>query len=412
MRSGRKGWPGRCVAAVRRRLVSTRLRTRLVLSHLGVLVVAVVAMTVAAWCRTPNEFERAIRGRDGSHAESVSRNVVDAFGDSMLVTLVVGLVVAVLFAGALSQVLLTPLDRVRSAVRHLAAGRYGECVELPGEPGLTALVRDVNQLAAALADIERRRARLVSEVAHEMRTPLATLRGQIDGIADGVFQPDQAMLASLLEDLDRLQRLAEDLSQLSRIEEGAFALRPERTDVSQVVRRSVERLRPQFVEGGVDLCVTPADRTVAELDTDRLAQVVTNLVGNALAATPPGGRVTVGVRADGEEVAVAVSDTGIGLAPDDLERIFARFERVEHPGRAVPASGSGIGLTIARGIARGHGGDIRAMSDGLGLGACFEVRLPRRLTTAHASRNQDPRAQGALPRTDRCGPSQTPNSPC
>jgi signal transduction histidine kinase len=274
-----------------------------------------------------------------------------------------------------------------------------------------------------------------------MRTPLATLRGQIDGIADGVFQPDQAMLASLLEDLDRLQRLAEDLSQLSRIEEGAFALRLERADVSQVVRRSAERLRPPFVDGGVELSVTAATPTLAELDTGRLAQVVTNLLGNALAATPPGGRVTVGVHEVGDEVAVTVTDTGIGLAQDDLERIFARFERVERPGHAVPASGSGsgigigIGLTIARGIARGHGGEITATSRGPERGARFEMRLPRTQPgTARADgpradgpradgpradgpRAQGPRAQGvsaqgALPRTARSGPSQTPKFPC
>ncbi|MFI6350053.1 sensor histidine kinase [Streptomyces sp. NPDC050560] len=376
-RSRAAGRP-RGAGRLRRRLAATGLRARLVLSHVAVLVIALAVMSVAARLRAPRGFERAMWGYEGAHARNVSYSVLDVLGDSLLLAMAVGLAAAVLLALALSKVLLSPLDRIRAAARRLAAGKYGELLDVPGEPGLAVLVRDVNHLAAALADTERRRARLVSEVAHEMRTPLATLRGQIDGIADGVFAPDEPMLASLSEDLDRLHRLAEDLSQLSRIEEGGFALRRERADVCEVVRRTVERLRPRFADAGVALLAPSRIPAFAHIDPDRVAQVVTNLLGNALVASGPGGLVTAEVLAGRDEVLISVEDDGVGLDAEDLERIFARFERIDHPRRGAPASGSGIGLTIARGIANGHGGDITASSPGPGRGARFDVRLPRR----------------------------------
>ncbi|MFJ1807814.1 MULTISPECIES: sensor histidine kinase [unclassified Streptomyces] len=281
---------------------------------------------------------------------------------------------------ALSRFLLRPLDRVRAATHRLAEGHYDDVLELPSEPGLAALVKDVNTLAAALADTERRRARLISEVAHEMRTPITILRGQIEGIADGIFTPDEAMFASLADDLDRLQRLAGDLSSLSRSEEGAFDLHRKSTDVAMLARSTAERLRPQYDDQKVTLIVDADTPVAAFCDPDRITQVLVNLLGNALAASDPHGHVVLSARTEpspGHHVIVRVMDDGIGIAEHDLERIFHRFERLEHPGRTAAAGGSGIGLTIARGIVRAHGGDINAESDGLGKGATFTLRLPQ-----------------------------------
>jgi histidine kinase len=212
-----------------------------------------------------------------------------------------------------------------------------------------------------------------------MRTPITILSGQIEGMADGIFTPDDAMFASLTDDLTRLRRLTDDLSNLSRVEEGAFTLRPSLTDVTALTRTTVEKLRPQFDDAQVTLVMAPGPPVEALLDSGRIAQVLVNLLGNALRACDPGGRVSVTVRAgDGPapHVEITVEDDGIGIAAHDLTRIFTRFERVEHPGRPAPAGGSGIGLTIARGITHAHGGDITAASEGLGQGAAFTVRLP------------------------------------
>ena len=338
------------------------LRNRLVVSHVMVLLVALGAMS------TSKEL------MEGPGRHHIDPDVAVQSG------LWVGVLAAVLAAVAVSRFLLRPLDTVRAATHRLAKGHYDDVLDVPGEPGLAALVRDVNSLAATLADTERRRARLVSEIAHEMRTPITILRGQIEGMADGIFVPDDAMFASLADDLDRLRRLADDLSSLSRLEEGAFTLHRGPADVAELARSTAERLRPQFDDAQVSLDVTARGPVIADCDPDRITQVLVNLLGNALTACDPQGRVSLSVHAErgpSRRAVVRVTDDGIGIDAADLDRIFARFERIEHPGRPAPAGGSGIGLTIARGIARAHGGDLTAQSPGSGKGATFTLRIPR-----------------------------------
>ena len=222
-------FPAYHLSGARLRRVKERLslRNRLVLAQVMVLLLALAAMAaISALIEVWLGFD-------------------DVEGDVVLqVGLLFGGAAAFPASVALSRFLLRPLDRVRAATRRLAEGHYDDVLELPSEPGLAALVQDVNTLAAALADTERRRARLISEVAHEMRTPITILRGQIEGIADGIFTPDEAMFASLADDLYRLQRLAGDLSSLSRSEEGAFVLHGKPTDVAMLVRGTAERLSP------------------------------------------------------------------------------------------------------------------------------------------------------------------------
>lgn len=362
-----------------RRLPAVPLTIRLTLSHMTVLFVALLAMN-----GTADMFESEARAIGRTDLEALllalaGRRPGNMVFEMVLPALAVGLIGALVLSLVFSRFLLRPLRQVSAATHRLADGHYGDVLDVPREPGLAALVEDVNRLAAALADIERRRARLVSEIAHEMRTPITILSGQIEGMADGIFTPDDAMFASLTDDLARLRRLTDDLSNLSRVEEGAFTLRHSLTDVTALTRTTVERLRPQFDDGQVTLTLTPGPPVKALLDSGRIAQVLVNLLGNALRACDPGGRVSVTVRTgDGPppQVEIIVQDDGVGIAAQDLARIFTRFERVEHLGRAAPAGGSGIGLTIARGIIRAHGGGITATSAGPGLGATFTVRLP------------------------------------
>ncbi|MEV0219812.1 HAMP domain-containing sensor histidine kinase [Streptomyces sp. NPDC050704] len=360
------GFPAYRRSRARLRRIQERLslRNRLVLSHVMVLLLALLAMAAI------------------SALIEVWLGFADIEGDVVLqVGLLFGVAAAFPASVALSRFLLRPLDRVRAATARLAEGHYDDILELPSEPGLAALVEDVNTLAAALADTERRRARLISEVAHEMRTPITILRGQIEGMADGIFVPDEAMFASLADDLDRLQRLTGDLSSLSRSEEGAFSLHQEPADLATLARATAERLRPQYDDQLVTLVVDAGTPVDAFCDRDRITQVLVNLLGNALAACDRHGHVTVSVHTEPSpvhHVVVRVMDDGIGIAEHDHERIFHRFERLEHPGRsAAAAGGSGIGLTIARGIAQAHGGDITAESAGLGKGATFTLRLPQ-----------------------------------
>ncbi len=267
-----------------------------------------------------------------------------------------------------------PVRQVRDATRRLANGHYDERVDEPGELELAELADDVNRLAVELETTERRRARLISEVAHEMRTPLTTIDGYVEGILDGVFEPTEEVLVAVGAETSRLQRLASDLAELSRSEEGATTLHLRVVDLDALAATTAERLRPQFEEKDVNLSVGSGPPIPVDVDPDRIAEVLTNLLGNALTYTPPGGRVDVQPRREHDRAAVAVTDTGIGLSPEDVEVVFDRFYRVRGPER--PQGGSGIGLTIARGLARAHHGDVTATSTGLGAGSVFTLVLP------------------------------------
>ena len=253
--------------------------------------------------------------------------------------------------------ILRPVRQVRSATRRLAAGHYDEPVAEPAELELAELARDVNLLAVQLQTTERRRARLIGEVAHEMRTPLTTIEGLVEGMLDEVFEPNEEVLTSLAEEATRLQRLASDLSELSRAEEGAIALNLERVDLGELAEACANRLRPQYEDKHVELEV----RTAAVAPGRRRPGSDHAGADQPAAATrSPTRRRAVAssctASRDGDVASVAVADTGVGLAAADLELVFDRFYRV--PGPARPSGGSGIGLTIARGLAHAHHGDV------------------------------------------------------
>ena len=174
----------------------------------------------------------------------------------------------------------------------------------------------------------------------------------------------------------RLQRLVDDLQELSRVEAGQVPIHPRPVGVQELVDAAIGRLRPQFDDNGIvlDAEVSPGVPRVLA-DPDRIGQVMTNLLGNALRYTPRGGRVTIRVRPEQDVVAIAVVDTGVGIAASDLAHLFDRFFRADRS-RARASGGSGIGLTIARHLVEAHGGAIRAESPGPGRGATFTFTLP------------------------------------
>jgi histidine kinase len=305
-------------------------------------------------------------------------NVRSAFISALTTALMLGTLASVIAAAAaavlVTRRLVRPLNAVRTATRLIAAGRYETSVPVPREPELAGIAGDVNTLAARLADTEARRTRLLGEVAHEMRTPLTALEGYVEGLIDGVFAPEPEVLGAASDELRRLRRLADDLSALSRAEERRLDLHFAAADLADLARRAADRLAPQFGDGDVKLTVQGTGQLPVMADQDRITQVLTNIIGNALTATPAGGSVTVEARARVPLAQVVVTDTGVGLAEADLERVFERFYRA--PGQPRRSAGSGIGLTIARNIARAHGGDVVAVSAGPDRGAAFTLALP------------------------------------
>lgn len=362
-----------------------RLSGRLVASHVLVAVIGAVATFLIVRWLAPALFDQSMRanpnpgpgtGRMGGNAGLRAQFAV-AVDQALLVGAGIGAIAAAVFGALATQRLVRSLSRVRAATRQLARGHYDVAVPVPAEAELAELAGDVNTLGAALADTEARRVRLLGEVAHEMRTPLTVIDGYVEGMIDQVLPTTPTELGLVSDEVRRLRRLSDDLSALSRAEEGRLALAPAAMDLDEVARAAAERLRPQIEDAGLSLAVESSGPLPVSGDADRLAQVVTNLVGNALRATATG-TITVRTTRVGGRPAVQVSDTGEGIAPADLERVFERFYRV--PGRRPEGhdTGSGIGLTIARGIARAHGGDLTAASPGQGRGATFTLTLPPR----------------------------------
>jgi signal transduction histidine kinase len=274
----------------------------------------------------------------------------------------------------ITGLLLEPLSRLRAAARRLSDGHYNEQIAPPYPPELVELADDLNELAARLSDIETRRARLVSDLAHELRTPLTIIEGQLVGVSDGVYDFSGELVGSVREELGRLRRLTEDLSGLSRAEENAYQLNAVPAELAALVVRLTDLMRPQFDHRDVQLDVICVP-VVAVVDPDRVTQILANLLSNALTATPGGGRVQVSLHARDAHAAIEVSDTGHGITAADLNRIFERFERVI-PAHDQADVGSGIGLTIARALARAHGGEVAARSPGRDQGATFTLSLP------------------------------------
>lgn len=361
------------------KLQTRSLRGRLLLSHLGVVIIGVLVVMVAGRRLGVVFVDDHLRSMGGmmsglgmSDTSQLEEGIVGAFNRALLWAAALSSIAAMGAAALAARRMLRPLEEVRRVARRLATGSYTERVPIPRQEELAALAADVNALAAALEETEQRRLHLIDEVAHELRTPVATLKGYLEGLLDGVFDPDPETLAAGIREARRMERLAADLSALSRAEEGRHDLRLAPTDLSALGVEVANRLRPQFEDQDVTLKVTTDGSIRAMADRDRIAQILTNLIGNALSYTPAGGQVEVNVDARADVARVTVTDSGRGLTDDQRSKVFERFYRVD---RTVPG-GTGIGLTIALSLARMHGGELTVSSAGLDRGSSFILTLP------------------------------------
>ncbi len=265
-----------------------------------------------------------------------------------------------------------PLRQVSAAAQQIASGHLDVRVQEPATTRETAeLTETINRLAETLGRQEALRRRLTADVAHELRTPLATVQSHLEAMIDGVWQPEPARLRSCHEELLRLSTLVGDLERLTQVESQGLTLKLGRVNLSALLGRLAANFEGAFQAAGVELRFDPKETWVTA-DEDKMSQVLVNLIANALQHTPTGGSVTL--EADGDS-AVTVRDTGCGIAVEDLPLIFERFYRTDQS-RSRATGGSGIGLSIARSIVEAHHGTITAESVP-GQGSVFRVTLPR-----------------------------------
>jgi len=284
-------------------------------------------------------------------------------------TLVVGL--------ALSRGMSRPLTNLTAATQAVAAGDLSVRVPVHYHGEVRELAIAFNAMTEELARTDELRRNLTADVAHELRTPLSVIRGKLEGVLDGVYPSTPEHLSPILEEIKLLARLVEDLHLLSLAETGQLPLEKRTTDVGALLRDAQVNFSPQAADRGVTLALDlPSDLPEVMADRRRIAQVLGNLLTNALRHTPSGGRVTLSAAGNEKTVRVTVTDTGAGIPPEDLPYIFERFWRGEKS-RSRAGGGAGLGLAIAKHLIQAHGGQIgvESPSEG-GEGTTFYFTLP------------------------------------
>jgi len=266
-----------------------------------------------------------------------------------------------------------PLSRLTASASRFAAGALDERVETTGPREVGELADAFNEMADSLGEAEALRRRLVADVAHELRNPVAALRAQLEGVAEGVIEMDDARAASLVDDVNQLSRLVEDLQTLSVAEAGKLPYLTERVDVADILKTEIRRAQPHSRQGVVISFDKGEALFEVDADASRVASVVRNLLSNAIRHTHDGS-IRVLLSAHDHVVRVEVRDTGEGIPPEDLPYIFERFYRADSA-RAQDTGGAGIGLAIAKRIIEDQGGSMFASSDP-GSGATVGFELP------------------------------------
>ncbi|MGC5583172.1 sensor histidine kinase [Ornithinimicrobium sp. W1665] len=362
----------------RRRALATRLLAgQAVVLVAGALTVGLVAALVGP----PIFHEHLLQA--GHPPDSPELDHIElAYRDASLVSLSLGLAISLLAAGAVSwflaRLLRRPLAQLSDAARELARGHYATRVPDVGSgTELDTLAESFNLMASRLEGVEDTRRQLLSDLAHELRTPIATLSAYHEGLGDGVITLTPETATVLAQQTERLARLAADIDEVSRAEEGRLALTRSPVNVLDLLRAAADTVHDPYLSQGVDLRIDPGQATelVADVDPTRVGQVLTNVLSNALRHTGPHGTVTMTAHREGPEVVLQVRDDGEGIAASQLPHIFERFYRGDGA-RGRDRSGSGIGLTISKAIVDAHGGTISATSDGPGTGTTFQIALP------------------------------------
>ncbi len=290
-----------------------------------------------------------------------------------IIALVFGVAGLVLAARALRR-FTTPIGDLVEAAGRVQEGDYSVRVRENGPRGVRSLAHAFNAMAARLQTNDEQRRNLMADVTHELRTPLTVIQGNLEALLDGIYPRDDAHLAPVLEETRLLSRLIDDLRTLALAETGALVLQREPTDISQLVSETVASFDSQADAAEIKLdAEIAADVPIVPIDPARIREVLENLLANALRYTPRGGTVRVkcfvsDARGD-HPLTIAVSDSGAGIAPDDLPNIFERFYK------SADSRGTGLGLAIAKNLVAAHGGAISAESE-IGRGTTIQFTLP------------------------------------
>ncbi|MFL5537406.1 MAG: sensor histidine kinase [Longimicrobiaceae bacterium] len=333
------------------------------------------------------ELVKPIQSVLDQEATERMRSAADIAGNArntMLIALALALALTVVVGLLMTRAMVRPIDELRRGMAHVAEGDFDPNVQVPVQrtDEIGDLSRSFSTMTAQLAELDRLKAEFVSVASHEIKTPLSVIRGYVSLLADGIYgetnDAQKKTLEAVSDQVDRLTRLVHRLLDISRFEAGGGRLELRRINVRDFLDELTGGFHVLAFQNGIDFAVNVAGDVPVNVegDADRLNEVLGNILSNAFKFTERGGRISLDARRDGTGLAVEVQDSGVGIPPDKLPKIFEKFYQVDNSAQPRSA-GSGLGLAIAKEIVEAHGGTISAGSE-VGKGTRFRVTLPER----------------------------------
>ena len=312
-----------------------------------------------------------LKDRKRSELEKIFLSSVN---HSITIAAILSVLAAVLLTTIYSRRTLSPIQELTSAAERISKGDLDQEVKVKSRDEVGKLASAFNAMAEDLKEQERLRKNMVSDVAHELRSPLTKTHGYLEAIKEGNMEPDQEVIDSLYKNSELLKKLVDDLHDLARAEAGKLKLERQSILLKDIIKRAVESLRVQLKDKDIDIEVDSRENPLLEVDPDRIHQVLQNLLDNAITHVDKEGSIMIKSKVKDEFVEVKVSDDGEGIPDKDLPHIFNRFYRVDHS-RSRSTGGTGLGLTIAKQLVETHGGEIKVSSE-RGVGTTFTFTLP------------------------------------
>ncbi len=356
------------------------LRGRLFFSHLVVMIVGVASLVSISKISSPRLFILHLEGLEnqGFDLIDIRAELVTGFELAWQRSTIWSVLVGTTAAGGLSywvsRRIMQRLTEMEQITQKFAAGQMDARLPVSDIPELSGLSASFNRMAASLEGVEARRREVIGDMTHELRTPLTVVRGYLEELADGEIEASPEIYRRLAKETRRLERLVNDLQELSKAEAGYLPINIQQVNLRPLLESLVEKFTDQLLEDGpVLLLQCPSVLPPVLADIDRTEQVLVNLLGNAVRYTNEGA-ITIDVRTEGSQLWIAVMDTGIGIAPENLPHVFERFWRADQS-RDRHSGGTGIGLTISRRLIELQGGQIQVESE-LGVGSTFRFFLP------------------------------------
>ncbi|SHF00821.1 His Kinase A (phospho-acceptor) domain-containing protein [Seinonella peptonophila] len=353
------------------------MRARIAWSFVGVASAMIILATLTLMKEMHHHITMFLEDSPGLDIEVVKllSHIEQAILSSSIWTALGTIVVAIFISFFLANRISSPLIHMRLVAEKMANGDWTSRMQVKGKDELAHLADSLNHLTQQLERQERLRENLTSDIAHELRTPLATLKSHLEAFRDGIWEPTPDRIESCYEEIERLIDLVGDLEQLTSVEAPDFQLLRKNEDLTEIINQCANAMRTAFQEKKIDLTQSLAPLPLISIDKNRVIQIIMNLLSNAFKYTEVGGRVSIQTKDEPNSVQIIIEDTGIGIPKEEVKKVFERFYRVDQS-RSRESGGNGIGLTIVKKLVEAHQAFITIDSE-VGEGTKVSLTFPK-----------------------------------